>query len=136
MCAEITKQQDPDFPYFYHTSSQNRLYEGERPSFDQSEQLKRNPREQRPRRSKLISNFVCVAGQPCPLQGLDLQERGYTIDGRGNNCGRLPSFFCRHRRRLWEYHSALVDSSRQLFFRFLLCVLPLPDIARATEKID
>ena len=35
VCAEITKRQDPDLPYFYHTSAHDRFYEGERPSFNQ-----------------------------------------------------------------------------------------------------
>ena len=57
-CAEITKRQDPDLPFFYHTSTHDRFYEGERPSFDQPRQSGRNPREQRPRRSELLSGFV------------------------------------------------------------------------------
>lgn len=60
VCAEITKRQDPELPFFYHTSAHDRFYEGERPSFSQPDEggSKRNSREKRPRRSELLSGLV------------------------------------------------------------------------------
>lgn len=57
-CVEMTKRLDPNLPYFYHTSSHDRFYEGERPSFDQSAKSTRNPRHQRPRRAELLSGMA------------------------------------------------------------------------------
>ena len=58
--AEITKRQDPDLPYFYHTSAHDRFYEGERPSFNQPAMggSQGNIREKRPRRAELLSGLV------------------------------------------------------------------------------
>ena len=51
ICNEYAKRGDPELPFFYHTSSHDRFYEGPRPSFNQpqSRQSKRNPRYQRVR---------------------------------------------------------------------------------------
>lgn len=57
-CAEMTKRLDPHLPFYYYTSSHDRFYEGERPSFDEPGVSRRNPREQRPRRSELVSTMV------------------------------------------------------------------------------
>lgn len=34
-CQELTKRMDPRLPFFYHTSTQQRFWEGERPDFSQ-----------------------------------------------------------------------------------------------------
>ena len=34
-CEELIKRMDPDLPYYYHTSTHNRFYEGELPKFDE-----------------------------------------------------------------------------------------------------
>ena len=34
VCLEFSKRLDPDLGFYYHTSSHNRFYGGERPSFD------------------------------------------------------------------------------------------------------
>ncbi len=35
ICLEFKKRLNPDLPFYYFTSSHDRFYEGERPSFDQ-----------------------------------------------------------------------------------------------------
>lgn len=57
-CVEMTKRLDPALPYFYHTSSHDRFYEGERPNFDDPGKSTRNPRKQRPRRIELLSGMA------------------------------------------------------------------------------
>ena len=47
VCGEFYKRMDPELPYYYHTSSHDRFYEGARPSFDQPKKSKQNPRHQR-----------------------------------------------------------------------------------------
>ena len=52
-CIEFGKRLDPELPFYYHTSSHDRFYEGSRPDFDSvqpSHSSKRNPRHQRVRR--------------------------------------------------------------------------------------
>ena len=51
---EFSKRLDPALGFFYHTSSHDRFYEGERPHFDQPSESKsaRNPRHQRIRRKE------------------------------------------------------------------------------------
>ena len=34
-CEELIKRMDPDLPYYYHTSTHDRIYEGELPKFDE-----------------------------------------------------------------------------------------------------
>ncbi len=66
-CAEMTKRLDPTLPYFYHTSSHDRFYEGERPSFDEPGKSKRNPRHKRPRCMELLSTLaIGRASLPVP----------------------------------------------------------------------
>lgn len=47
ICGEFYKRMDPELPYYYHTSSHDRFYEGARPSFDEPNESKQNPRHQR-----------------------------------------------------------------------------------------
>ena len=52
-CIEFGKRLDPELPFFYHTSSHDRFYEGSRPDFDKVDDVhtsKRNPKQQRIRR--------------------------------------------------------------------------------------
>ena len=53
---EMSKRLDPQLPYYYHTSSHDRYYEGERPSFDV--QSKPKSRVVRPRRRELVSTLM------------------------------------------------------------------------------
>lgn len=57
-CCEFSKRLDPELPFYYYTSSHDRFYEGERPSFDVPGQSKRNPRKQRVRRREQLSHLV------------------------------------------------------------------------------
>lgn len=60
VCLEFSKRLDPDLGFYYHTSSHDRFYEGERPSFDiqASGKSSRNPRNQRVRRRDQLSQMV------------------------------------------------------------------------------
>ena len=81
-CAEMTKRLDPALPFFYHTSSHDRFYEGERPNFDEPGISRRNPRAQRPRRSELLSGMVSgCATLPVPGSRLiSMQFRNLPIE--------------------------------------------------------
>ncbi len=57
ICIEFAKRMDPRLPFFYYTSSHDRFYEGERPSFDAPATSARNPRNQRKRRVELLSGM-------------------------------------------------------------------------------
>ena len=57
VCIELSKRLDPSLPYYYHTSSHDRFYEGERPSFDELGKSKRNPRSQRTQRIEQLSGM-------------------------------------------------------------------------------
>ena len=53
ICAEFTKRLDPNLPFFYHTSSHTRYYEGPLPEFSEpgkktSRKRKRVPRREQP----------------------------------------------------------------------------------------
>lgn len=57
-CVEVSKRLDPHLPFYYHSSSHDRFYEGERPSFDEPVgSSKRNERNLRPRRRELLSTL-------------------------------------------------------------------------------
>ena len=58
VCSELSKRLDPDLGFFYHTSSHDRFYEGETPSFDKEGKSKRNPRNRRVRRRELLTDTV------------------------------------------------------------------------------
>ena len=50
-CLEFTKRLDPDLPFFYHTSSHTRFYEGPLPDFSEApkkQKKKRVPRREQP----------------------------------------------------------------------------------------
>ena len=50
-CSEFTKRMDPDLPFFYHTSSHTRFYEGPLPDFSEApkqQKKKRVPRREQP----------------------------------------------------------------------------------------
>lgn len=57
VCVEFLKRLDPKLPFFYHTSSHDRFYEGERPSFDVLGKSRGNPRNQRTRRVEQMSQM-------------------------------------------------------------------------------
>ena len=44
VCAEFTKRLDPDLPFYYHTSSHTRYYEGPLPDFNQPGERRRKAR--------------------------------------------------------------------------------------------
>lgn len=49
-CNEFCKRLNPELPFFYHTSSHDRFYEGMRPEFSEEQgSSTRNPRNQRVR---------------------------------------------------------------------------------------
>ena len=54
-CEELIKRMDPDLPYYYHTSTHNRFYEGELPKFDEPAH---RTKKQRPPRRELLSGSV------------------------------------------------------------------------------
>ena len=63
LCLEFAKRMDPDLPYYYHTSSHDRFYEGERPGFELADASSRNPsrgnpRNQRVRRREQLTDMV------------------------------------------------------------------------------
>lgn len=57
VCLEFSKQMNPSLPYYYHTASHDRFYEGQRPDFNQPSK-KKKPKKRAPRRE-----------QPCALIG-------------------------------------------------------------------
>ena len=59
-CIEFAKRLDPNLGFYYHTSSHDRFYEGERPNFDESSKKRssRNPRHQRVRRIEQPSHLM------------------------------------------------------------------------------
>ena len=59
-CFELAKRLDPNLGFYYHTSSHDRFYEGERPDFDEPSKRKssRNSRHQRVRRIEQPSHLV------------------------------------------------------------------------------
>ena len=62
VCNEFHKRLDPTLPFYYHTSSHDRFYEGDRPSFDQlqGKSSKNNPRTQR---SRVVEQLSHMAGR-------------------------------------------------------------------------
>lgn len=50
MCLEFLKRMDPELPFYYHTSSHQRFYEGEMPEFskmpEKPKKAKRAPRRE------------------------------------------------------------------------------------------
>ena len=58
VCVEFTKRMNPDLPFYYHTSSHDRFYEGDRPSFDAPGKSKSNPRNRRVRKREQLSQMV------------------------------------------------------------------------------
>ena len=58
-CIEFGKRLNPELPFYYHTSSHDRFYEGLRPEFSLKDQLSQhNPRNQRVRRYEQPSSIV------------------------------------------------------------------------------
>ncbi len=47
ICSEYSKRIDRDLPYHYFTSSHDRFFEGDRPSFDKYSKPTSNPRSQK-----------------------------------------------------------------------------------------
>lgn len=67
VCNEFNKRLDPTLPFFYHTSSHDRFYEGDRPSFDEVRgKSKQNPRAQRPRLVEQLSHMQGRVTLPKP----------------------------------------------------------------------
>lgn len=58
LCIEFTKRLDKDLPFFYSTSKHERFFEGDRPSFNQFQKPKSNPRHQRVRRREQPGNLA------------------------------------------------------------------------------
>lgn len=55
-CQELTKRLDPELKFYYHTSTHQRFYEGERPDYSQPASKPR--REPRASRRDLISGNI------------------------------------------------------------------------------
>jgi len=66
LCIEFGKRMDPCLPFYYYTSSHDRFYEGERPSFDIPGTSKQNPRNQRARRIEQLSDMQGRVTLPKP----------------------------------------------------------------------
>lgn len=59
ICLEFSKRIDVDLPFFYYTSTHDRFYEGERPSFDKYiKPTTSNPRHQRVRTREQPGNLA------------------------------------------------------------------------------
>ena len=56
ICSEFSKRLDPDLGFYYFTSSHDRFYEGERPSFDTAATKKQ--RTSRSRRRELPGHLM------------------------------------------------------------------------------
>ena len=52
ICAEFTKRLDPNLPFFYHTSSHTRYYEGPLPEFSKPDKKTSCKRKRVPRREQ------------------------------------------------------------------------------------
>ncbi len=61
------KRLDPSLPFYYHTSTHDRFYEGDRPSFDEKRGMsKGNPRAQRLRAVEQLSHMQGRVTLPAP----------------------------------------------------------------------
>ena len=58
ICKEFAKRLDKNLPYYYHTSTHERFFEGDRPTYDVFQKPKRNPRHQRVRRREQPGNLA------------------------------------------------------------------------------
>lgn len=54
-CQELTKRMDPDLPFYYHTSTHRRFYEGELPNFSVPPKKKR---EKTAARRELLTDAI------------------------------------------------------------------------------
>ena len=67
VCNEFRKRLSPTLPFYYHTSTHDRFYEGDRPSFDEIRgSSKRNPRMQRSRAVEQLSHMQGRVTLPTP----------------------------------------------------------------------
>ena len=78
-CEELIKRMDPDLPYYYHTSTYNRFYEGELPKFDEPAH---RTKKQRPPRRELLSGSVGgrVTLVPCGSVSIRSQFHNVPVD--------------------------------------------------------
>ena len=51
-CVELTKRLDPDLPFYYHTSSHTRFYEGPMPDFNEQRSTDKRKCRRFPRREQ------------------------------------------------------------------------------------
>ena len=69
-CNELCKRLNPQLPFYYHTSSHDRFYEGMRPEFDTEHGTSRhNPRKQRVRRYEQPANILISRRATLPQPG-------------------------------------------------------------------
>ena len=66
-CFEFTKRLDPDLPFYYHTSSHTRFYEGPLPDFNEQRKqnrrkFRRAPRQEQPAAFSLRRATMPVRG--------------------------------------------------------------------------
>ena len=54
-CEELIKRVDPELPYFYHTSSHQRFFEGDRPDFSMAAD---KPQKEHIYRRELLSGKI------------------------------------------------------------------------------
>ena len=67
VCNEFRKRLSPTLPFYYHTSTHDRFYEGDRPLFDKIRgSSKRNPRMQRLRAFEQLSHVQGQVTLPTP----------------------------------------------------------------------
>ena len=52
VCVEFTKRLDPDLPFYYHTSSHSRFYEGPLPDFNETSNKAKRKSRRLPRREQ------------------------------------------------------------------------------------
>ena len=71
ICLEFSKRMNPSLPYYYHTSTHDRFYEGERPDFNippkKKKAAKRTRRREQP--SAMVGKRVTMAvNQSCSIR--------------------------------------------------------------------
>ena len=54
-CLEFTKRLDPDLPFYYHSSSHTRFYEGQLPNFNEQATQQKRKFRRAPRREQLAA---------------------------------------------------------------------------------
>ena len=64
VCIEFTKRLDPDLPFYYHTSSHSRFYEGPLPDFNETSNKAKRKSRRVPRREQPAAFAIRRATMP------------------------------------------------------------------------